>query len=427
MREDIKERIGLIRRGKVPEGYMKTKVGIIPKEWTICKLGEHSIKIGSGKTPRGGDKCYLDRGVAFIRSQNVLCEWLSLNDVVYISELEDKNMKSTRIQPRDVLLNITGASIGRCCVVPDNFKQGNLNQHVCIIRLQKNVDCNYLLSYISCDELGQKQIQSFQAGGNREGLNFQQIAAMLIILPNTDEQQMISNKLSYYGKKIRLMEELIEKKQKQRKWLMYKLLSGEKRLKVFDKEWKMSRFSSLFDERVETNNAYEELLSITGAGIVPRSTLEGKDNSSEDKSKYKKIYVGDIGYNTMRMWQGVSAYSNYEGIVSPAYTILKPKDNADAKFFSYLFKIPSIVFLFYRYSQGLVDDTRNLKYENFKKIEVNIPTDIEEQKAIAKILSQSDKEIELLQQQLEQIKIEKKVMMQLLLTGIVRVNQKGGE
>lgn len=124
----------------------------------------------------------------------------------------------------------------------------------------------------------------------------------------------------------------------------------------------------------------------------------------------------------MRMWQGVSACSNYEGIVSPAYTILKSKENADAKFFSYLFKLPSIIFLFYRYSQGLVDDTRNLKYENFKKIKVNIPTDIEEQKAIAKILSQADKEIALLQQQLEQIKLEKKAMMQLLLTGIVRVN-----
>lgn len=285
MREDIRERIEMIQKGEVPEGYKYTKMGIIPKEWNVCKLGVHTTKIGSGKTPRGGDKCYIKSGVPFIRSQNVLCELLCLKDIVYISESEDRNMKSTRIRPRDILLNITGASIGRCCVVPENFEQGNLNQHVCIIRLINSVNCNYLVSYISCEELGQKQIQSFQAGGNREGLNFQQIAAMLIILPKIDEQQKISNKLYFYNKKIRLMKELIELKQKQRKWLMYKILSGEKRIKGFNEEWMIYRLGLLFDERVKINNSHEKLLSITGAGIVPRSEIEGKDNSSEDKSK----------------------------------------------------------------------------------------------------------------------------------------------
>ena len=83
----------------------------------------------------------------------------------------------------------------------------------------------------------------------------------------------------------------------------------------------------------------------------------------DDKSKYLKICTGDIGYNTMRMWQGVSAYSYYEGIVSPAYTVLKPINSIDSKYFSYLFKMPEIIFMFYRYSQGLVDDTRSLKYQ----------------------------------------------------------------
>ena len=124
----------------------------------------------------------------------------------------------------------------------------------------------------------------------------------------------------------------------------------------------------------------------------------------------------------MRMWQGVSAYSNYEGIVSPAYTILKPKGNVNSKYFAYLFKMPEVVFLFYRFSQGLVDDTRNLKYENFKKINVTYPESIEEQNAIVAILETADQEIELLCQDIEQEKQKKKALMQLLLTGIVRVN-----
>ena len=178
----------------------------------------------------------------------------------------------------------------------------------------------------------------------------------------------------------------------------------------------------LFAERIETKCEHLELLAITGTqGVIPRSQLDLKDNSSEDKSKYLHICVGDIGYNTMRMWQGVSAYSNYDGIVSPAYTILKPKGNINAKYFAYLFKMPEVVFLFYRYSQGLVDDTRNLKYENFKKISVTYPENKEEQNAIVSILETADKEIDLLRQDIEQEKQKKKALMQLLLTGIVRV------
>ena len=166
-----------------------------------------------------------------------------------------------------------------------------------------------------------------------------------------------------------------------------------------------------------------ELLAITGTqGVIPRSQLDLKDNSSEDKSKYLHICVGDIGYNTMRMWQGVSAYSNYDGIVSPAYTILKPSNDINAKYFAYLFKMPDVVFLFYRFSQGLVDDTRNLKYANFKKISVTYPADKEEQNAIVAVLEKADLEIDLLRQSIEQEKQKKKALMQLLLMGIVRVN-----
>lgn len=150
---------------------------------------------------------------------------------------------------------------------------------------------------------------------------------------------------------------------------MQQLLTGKKRLSDFTVPWVATSLGNLFSERKETNCEKLQLLAITGTqGVIPRSELDLKDNSSEDKSKYLKIRIGDIGYNTMRMWQGVSAYSDYEGIVSPAYTILKPVADIDAKYFSYLFKLPETVFLFYRFSQGLVDDTRNLKYENFKKL-----------------------------------------------------------
>jgi type I restriction enzyme S subunit len=122
----------------------------------------------------------------------------------------------------------------------------------------------------------------------------------------------------------------------------------------------------------------------------------------------------------MRMWQGRSALSTLEGIVSPAYTILKPRKSADALFFSYLFKTPKMVNLFWRNSQGLVGDTLNCKYKDFSIVKTMLPLR-DEQTAIAQILQAADKEITLLKAKTEKLKEQKKGMMQVLLTGKKRL------
>ena len=262
----------------------------------------------------------------------------------------------------------------------------------------------------------------YAQGTKQQNLSTDIVGSFPICFPSQGEQQRIAAILTTQDKVIELKERRLAEKQRQKKYLMQQLLTGKKRLPGFSGEWKEERLGKLFLERKETNCEGLQMLAITGTqGIIPRKELDLKDNSSEDKSKYLRVCVGDIGYNTMRMWQGVSAYSNYEGIVSPAYTILKPCPSINAKYFAYLFKMPEIIFLFYRSSQGLVDDTRNLKYENFKKIKVFYPPDIEEQAAIAEVLSVADREIDLLQQNIKQEKQKKKALMQLLLTGIVRV------
>lgn len=264
--------------------------------------------------------------------------------------------------------------------------------------------------------------QSYGVTDFRKRLYWDSFIPIGCILPPVAEQQKIAAILTTQDKVIELKEKRLAEKQRQKKYLMQQLLTGKKRLPGFNGAWKVDRLGKLFLERKETNYEGLQMLAITGAqGIIPRKELDLKDNSSEDKSKYLRVCVGDIGYNTMRMWQGVSAYSDYEGIVSPAYTILKPSSSINAKYFAYLFKTPEIIFLFYRFSQGLVDDTRNLKYENFKKIKVCYPPDTKEQTAIAEVLSAADREIGLLRQDIEQEKQKKKALVQLLLTGIVRV------
>lgn len=253
-------------------------------------------------------------------------------------------------------------------------------------------------------------------------INTKTVLSQMVFLPPLPEQQKIAAILSTQDKVIELKEKLLAQKQQQKKYLMQQLLTGKKRLPGFCEKWTRKQLGELFENRVEINRSDLGLLAITSTrGILPRDCLDLKDNSSEYKSKYLRICPGDIGYNTMRMWQGVSAYSEYEGIVSPAYTILAPMEGVYSRYFAYLFKTQSVIFSFYRFSQGLVDDTRNLKYENFKKISVSIPSKVAEQRAIVQILSTADHEIDLLQKSIEAEKQKKKALMQLLLTGKVSV------
>ncbi len=311
------------------------------------------------------------------------------------------------------------------------YGQGKTRGTAAVLGIEATVNqaCAALTVHSGCSKFLFYQLQnSYHAirrlsnTGNQENLNAEIIKNFKILWPDELEQQKIATILSTQDKVIELKEKLLAQKQQQKKYLMQQLLTGRKRLPGFCEKWTRKQLGELFENRVEINRSDLGLLAITSTrGILPRDCLDLKDNSSEDKSKYLRICPGDIGYNTMRMWQGVSAYSEYEGIVSPAYTILAPMEGVYSRYFAYLFKTQSVIFSFYRFSQGLVDDTRNLKYENFKKISVSIPSKVAEQRAIVQILSTADHEIELLQKSIEAEKQKKKALMQLLLTGKVRV------
>ena len=234
-------------------------------------------------------------------------------------------------------------------------------------------------------------------------INKSQFESVRLPLPLLPEQKKIAEILSAWDEVIEQTNKLIDAKKRRKKALMQQLLTGKKRLPGFNKSWGKYRLGDLFDERREVNNEHLQLLAITGScGVIPASEVERKDSSSADKSRYKRITPGDIGYNTMRMWQGVSAVSGLEGIVSTAYTICIPKENVDVRFMGYFFKFPPTVNLFRRFSQGLVNDTLNLKFHNFVQIKVKIPS-LDEQQAISKVLRIVDDEIKKLEMKLAAI------------------------
>lgn len=176
------------------------------------------------------------------------------------------------------------------------------------------------------------------------------------------------------------------------------------RFKGFEGEWKKVKLGKLFSERIE-NNVYGEMLSVTMNNGIIKAAENGRfDNSNSDKSKYKVVKVGDIAYNSMRMWQGASGCSQYEGIVSPAYTVVVPNANIHSQFFAYHFKTIPMINLFRLHSQGLTKDTWNLKYPAFSIIEVSYPESKAEQQAIASYFTTLDHQITLQTQRLEKLK-----------------------
>ena len=169
-----------------------------------------------------------------------------------------------------------------------------------------------------------------------------------------------------------------------------------------------------FTERIERNRCDLPLLSLTESdGIILQEETNRKNNSNADKSKYLQVCIGDIAYNTMRMWQGRCAMVTIDGIVSPAYTILKPNKNINSKFFYYLFKTQQTIDTFHRNSQGLVSDTLNLKYENFAKIKVAVPA-LSEQNRISDCLSSCEETINLQVEKIIAFNQHKRGLMQQL-------------
>ena len=193
-------------------------------EWTESNLGPMTTKVGSGITPRGGDKNYRKDGRVFVRSQNVGWGVLILDDVSYIDEETHSSFDATEIKINDVLLNITGASIGRSAVSDSSLTGGNVNQHVCIIRTKPSRLHPFLLNQYLISKCGQTQIDSFQAGGNRQGLNFGQIRSFVIPMPPTKaEQERIADCLTVLDTRIAAQASKIETLRQHKRGLMQQL------------------------------------------------------------------------------------------------------------------------------------------------------------------------------------------------------------
>ena len=400
----------------------------------FTKLREHTEKIGSGVTPQGGEASYKSQGIPLIRSQNVRVNRLDLSDVALIDQDQHNKMSGSKVVPGDVLLNITGASIGRSCVVPHNVVESNVNQHVCIIRPKASIDARFLSLFLN-SWFGQKQICSFQGGGSREALNFQQIGKFDIPTPPIPEQKAIAALLSTWDEAIEKTERLVKAKEMRFKWLLRELIS-EPRNTQKGTEWKKVKLGDIgeicsagVDKKLNNNEISVRLLNyldVYRRDFVYSSELTHEVTAPKTKAEKCDIRKGDVFFTPSSEVRGDVAYSAVamEDIANGVYSYhivrFRLHENIDLLYRAYAFKSSGFFKQAYKYCEGS-GQRYVISQSNFRKIEILLPT-LERQKEIAEILSYSQREIKMLKQLADKYKTQKHGLMQKMLTGQWRLN-----
>jgi type I restriction enzyme S subunit len=387
-------------------------------EWQIKKIREIASKINSGKTPLGGEAVYTNKGVLFIRSQNVNDNHLDIENAVFIPEEINNEMKNSIVYPNDILLNITGASLGRSCVVPMDFNIGNVNQHVCIIRLIKNNNPRFLQPYFSSNK-GQNTFKSLQTGSGREGLNFESIKNQKVFIPFFSEQTKIATFLALLNLRIQTQNEIIGKYESLMKGLSGKLFIEKLRFKK-GKENDFQKWQSKFGNEVfksvsnKNHNSDLPILAISQEhGAIPRHLID-YNITVTDKSidNYKIIEVGDF-IISLRSFQGGIEYSEYKGICSPAYIILRPFIAINNLFFKYYFKTDKYITELNKKIEG-IRDGKMISYKYFSEIKLPFPS-LDEQQKISSFLFSINEKIKIEKSILNSLTNQKQYLLQQLL------------
>ena len=423
---------------RVRPGYKQTEVGVIPEDWNQTTIGEIAAKVGSGMTPRGGSSKYEEYGRPFVRSQNIGWGRLLLGDIAYIDDETHSTFSATELKENDVLLNITGASIGRSALADQKLVGGNVNQHVCIIRSNPNDANPSFINYLLLSSLGQRQIDSFQAGGNREGLNFGQIRSIKLPLPPTKaEQEAIAEALSDADALIYALEQLIAKKHHLKQGAMQELLTGKKRLPGFGGKWEVKAFNEIcwFQEGPGVRNfqftaSGIKLLNGTNIfrGVLNLETTSRFISEREARGAYAHFLAdaGDIviassGITIERFHEKVAfvGEADLPFCMNTSTIRFKPYSGILAPAFLYHFLTGDS---FKRMIGGQATGSAQLNFgpSHVAKVTVSLPP-LTEQTAIATILSDMDTEIAALETRLAKTRALKQGMMHNLLTGKIRL------
>ena len=405
-----------------------------PDGWTIQPGENISSKITKGQSPGWQGFTYQDHGVLFVTSENVRDGMLDVSRPKFLSEEFNEKLKGSQLSPGDILINIVGASIGRSCMFRLVDTAANINQAVCLFRPNERAHGDYVAQYLQLQSVKNRLIGT-QSESARPNLTLGDIRAFPFLLPSLIEQKKIAQILSTWDKAIDKVERLIENSKAQKKALMQRLLLGSERLPGFEGKW---------------NVRHLEEVTVIAVSPVDKKSSPGEETVR--LCNYTDVYYNDHILDDMDFMVATASNNEIErfslrqgdvvitkdsetpdDIAIPAYVeqelngvvcgyhlaIIRPDtDLADGQFLAYLFSLPHTRYYFFTLANGA---TRfGLGVESIRRASFSLPQ-IEEQKAIAKIIRTADAELFSLRKQLGALREEKKALMQQLLTGKRRV------
>ena len=427
MTPEIKQRIDKICHGEVPEGYQRAFLGIAPKSWDKSRI-DKICRLSSGSTPRrdavenfAGDILWVTSGELKRRTIEDTREKISETAVV--------NSHLEIYDPGTVVIAIYGLeAAGIRGTVSIIGKQCTISQACMAFTEFKGIDNEFFYYWYLNN--GQVIGLRYAQGTKQQNLSTDIVGSFPICFPSQGEQQKIAAILTTQDKVIELKEKRLAEKQRQKKYLMQQLLTGKKRLPGFSGERKANRLRNITTRHTKRNTTGNtNVLTISAQyGLINQAEFFNKAVASDDKSNYFLLEKGDFAYNKSYSngypFGAIKRLTRYEvGIVSPLYICFRIKDGSvSGEYLEQYFEAGLMNHEIQAFAQegarnhGLL----NIAVDDFFDSKILLPSP-EEQTAIAEVLSTSDREIDLLRQDIEQEKQKKKALMQLLLTGIVRV------
>ena len=395
----------------------------IPVDWEVKRFEEVCVKLVDGthfspKTKNGPFK--------YLTSKNIRNEGLDLESLDTISEEEHWAIyRRCPVKFGDILLTKDGAGTGACCI-NELKEEFSLLSSVAVLNANTDITRNdYLLQFIQ-SPIGQKVIKDAISGQAITRITLEKIKRFKIPLPPLPEQHAIALVLSTWDAAIHTTEKIITQKELRKKWLMQKLLTGKKRLKGFDGEWKEVHIRNVAKE-VSARNKDDKQLTVLSCtkydGLVPSLEYFGRKIFADDVSTYKIVPRLHFAYATNHIEEGSIGYQDSfdEALISPMYTVFKTNGIVNDTYLYRLLKSHPLVYQYQNRMEGSIDRRGGLRWDAFSIIKIKLPS-IEEQTAIAQVLQAADKEISLLKAKAEKLREQKKGLMQVLLTGKIRLN-----
>ena len=394
----------------IPQGYKESPLGIIPMEWEVKRLGDY-VTITSGESP----SLYVLKTTG--RFPYVKVEDMNNCSKYQTQSREYSDIEKSVVPKGSIIFPKRGAAILNNKVriaQTDLLMDSNM---MAITPKDSQLDSEYLYYTII-----KEQLYKIADTSTIPQINNKHIIPYRFCLPSLVEQKEIVSLLITWDTAIEKQSELIEKLKLRKRALMQQLLTGKKRLPGFSGEWKRIKAGEIFESSSIRGNSNEVLLSATQEhGVIPRDQLEGRVTMpTGELNSFKLVEEGDFVIS-LRSFQGGLEYSQYRGIVSPAYTVLKPVKEIDKPFYRFYFKSSDFIGHLAIAVIG-IRDGKQISYDDFCFVKIPY-LNIEEQKAISAILLQSEKEIELANEKLASLQSQKRGLMQQLLTGKKRIMQ----